>query len=171
MRAHASFSESEAPRLQETWHWRSHLWSASDGMEIHLKELVSAFYMRFSYGFGDGQSYTKGFSDPELTPYLPLLSEIASEAPSCPTIAYLYLNVLECLEPSTAEGALVSVAELWANNANNRFWNELGIGRRVLMIAQKAKILTKMAAWSAVCEALVEVGIRVDSGFLEPLKN
>ncbi|MBL4539094.1 MAG: hypothetical protein JKP96_10530 [Oceanicaulis sp.] len=159
------------PRLKQTWHWRSHLWSSSDGMEIHLKELVSAFYMRYSHGFGDGQSYTKGLSDSELTPFLPLLSEIAGEAPSCPTIAYLYLDVLECLEPLTAERALASVVELWANNANNRFWNELGIGRRVLAIVRNAKPLTNIAAWSAVCEALAEAGIRVDSGFLEQLKQ
>ena len=138
-------------------------------MEIHLKELVSAFYMRLSYGFGNGQSYTKGLSDPELTLFLPLLSEIASEAPSCPTVAYLYLNVLECLDPSTAEGPLAVTAERWAKEANNRFWNELGIGRRVLIRGKKAAVLSDISAWNAVCEALMAAGVTVEAEFLERL--
>lgn len=125
-------------RLKQTRHWRSHLWSTSDGMEIHLKELISAYFMRASYGFGEGQAYTKGLFDPELVPFIPLLLEIAGEAPSCPTIAYMYLHILECLEPSTAEIPLAAAADQWAKAANNRFWNELGIGRRVLSIGQKA---------------------------------
>ena len=59
-----SVREALWPRLKQTWHWRSHLWSTRDGMEIHLKELISAFFMRATYGFGDGQAYTKGLSDP-----------------------------------------------------------------------------------------------------------
>jgi len=159
------------PRLKETWHWRNHLWSSGDSMEIHLKELVSACYMWLNYGFGNGQSYTKGLSDSELTLFLPLLSEITSEAPSCPTIAYLYLNVLECLEPSTAEEPLGVVGERWAKAANNRFWNELGIGNRVLTIGSKAKALTNKSAWSSMCEAMLESGVTVEKEFLERLNN
>ncbi|HDO51477.1 MAG TPA: hypothetical protein ENH05_01930 [Rhizobiales bacterium] len=166
-----SVREAFWPRLKETWHWRSHLRSSRDGMEIHLKELVSAFYMRLSYGFGDGQSYTKGLSDPELTLFLPLLSEIAGEAPSCPTIAHLYLNVLECLDPSMAEGPLAVTAEQWANEANNRFWNELGVGRRVLTIGQKAAVLSDISAWNAVCETLMAAGVTVETEFLERLRG
>jgi hypothetical protein len=157
------------PRLKETWHWRSHLWSSRDGMEVHLKELVSAFYMRLCHGFGNGQSYTKGLSDPELTLFLPVLSEIAGEAPSCPTIAQLYLNVLECLDPSTAERPLVVTAKQWANEANNRFWNEFGVGRRVLTIGQKAAALSDISAWNTVCEALMAAGVSVEADFLERL--
>lgn len=164
-----SVREAFWPRLKDTLHWRWHLRSSRDGMEIHLKELVSAFCMRLSYGFGNWQSYTKGLSDPELTLFLPLLSEIAGEAPSCPTIAQLYLNVLECLDPSTAEGPLALTAEQWANEANNRFWNELGVGRRVLTIGQKAAVLTDISAWNAVCEALMAAGVTVEAEFLERL--
>jgi hypothetical protein len=164
-----SVREAFWPRLKETRHWRSHLWSSRDSMEIHLKQLVSAFYMRFSYGFGNGQSYTKGLSDPELTLFLPLLSEIAGEAPSCPTIAHLYLNILECLDPSAAEGPLAVTAKQWAKKANNRFWNELGVGRRVLTIGQKAAVLSDTSAWNAVCEALMAAGVTVEAEFLERL--
>ncbi len=165
-----SVREAFWPRLKETWHWRNHLRSSRDGrMEIHLKELVSAFYMRLSYGFGNGQSYTKGLSDAELTLFLPLLSEIAGEAPSCPTIAHLYLNVLECLDPSTAEGPLAVTAECWVKEANNRFWNELGVGNRVLTIGQKAVVLSDISAWNAVCEALMAAGVTVETEFLERL--
>lgn len=164
-----SVREAFWPRLKETRHWRNHLWSSEDGMEIHLKKLVSAFYMRLYYGFGDGQSYTKGLSDPELTPFIPLLSEIAGEAPSCPTIAHLYLNVLECLDPSKAEGPLAVTAKQWAKEANKRFWNEPGVGRRVLKIGQKAAILSDISAWNVVCEALMEAGVTVESEFLEHL--
>lgn len=164
-----SVREAFWPRLRETRHWRSHLWSPRDGMESHLEELISAFYMRLSYGFGNGQSYTKGLSDTELTLFLPQLSEIAGEAPSCPTVAYLYLNVLECLDPSTAEGPLAVTAERWAKEANNRFWNELGIGRRVLIIGQKAAVLSDISAWNAVCEALMAAGVTVETEFLKRL--
>lgn len=161
-----SVRETLWPRLKQTRHWRSHLWSTSDGMEIHLKELISAFFMRASYGFGEGQAYTKGLADSELVPFIPLLLEIAGEAPSCPTIAYMYLHILECLEPSTAEAPLVTAADRWAKAANNRFWNELGIGRRVLSIGQKAERLSDVAAWNAVCDALMTAGVTVDAEFL-----
>ncbi len=157
--------------LKQTRHWRSRLWSSRGRMEIHLKKLVSAFYMRLSYGFGDGQSYTKDLSGSELMPFLPLLSEIAGDAPSCPTIAYLYLNVLECLEPSTAEGPLAVVAEQWAKVANNHFWNELGIGSRALTIGSKSKTLTNKAAWSVVCYTLLEAGVTVGTDFLKRLQE
>lgn len=155
------------PRLKQTRHWRSHLWSTSDGMEIHLKELVSAYFMRTSYGFGEGQAYTKGLSDTELSPFLPLMLEIVNEAPSCPNIAYMYLHILECLEPSTAEVPLIAVASQWAQAANERFWNELGIGRRVLSIAQKAAHLSNVSGWNDVCEALFTAGVSVDTDFLK----
>ena len=166
-----SVREAFWPRLKETWHWRSHSSSSRDGMEIHLNELVNAFYMRVTYGFGDGQSYTEGLSDTELTPFLPLLSEIAGEAPSCPTTAFLYLNVLECLNPSTAEGPLAVAAERWANEANNRFWDEFGIGRRVLTIAQQVAILSDVPAWNVVCEALIAAGVMVETKFLKRLQE
>ncbi|MEM7746905.1 MAG: hypothetical protein AAF346_01535 [Pseudomonadota bacterium] len=161
-----SVRETLWPRLKKTRHWRSHLWSTSDGMEIHIKELISAFFMRASYGFGEGQAYTKGLADSELVPFIPLLLEITGEAPSCPTIAYMYLHILECLEPSTAEAPLVNAADRWAKAANNRFWNELGIGRRVLSIGQKAERLSDVAAWNAVCHALMTAGVKVDAEFL-----
>ena len=159
------------PRLKQTWHWRSHLWSTSDGMEIHLKELVSAYFMRASYGFGEGQAYTKGLSDPELAPFMPLLLEIVGEAPSCPNIAYMYLHILECQEPSTAEVPLAAAAAGWAKAANNRFWNELGIGRRVLSIGHKAAQLSDTSAWYAVCEALMAAGVPVDADFLRRVQS
>ncbi len=165
-----SLRETIWPRLKETRHWRSHLWSSRDGMEIHLKELISAFYMRLTHGFGDGTSYTKGLSDTELTPFLPILSEIAGEASSCPTIALLYLNILECLDPSTAEKPLAVSAARWAKNANNRFWNEFGVGGRVHAIAKKATVLTDKAAWSVICEALLAAGVTVEDEFLRRLR-
>ena len=161
-----SVREALWPRLKQTPHWRSHLWSTSDGMEIHLKELISAFFMRVSYGFGESQAYTKGLADPELMPFIPLLLEITGEAPSCPTIAYLFLDILECLEPSTAEVPLTTAADRWADEANNRFWNELGIGRRVLSIGQSAEQLSDVSAWNKVCDALMTAGVTVDAEFL-----
>ncbi len=166
-----SVREALWPRLKQTRHWRSHLWSTSDGMEIHLKELVSAYFMRATYGFGEGQAYTKGLFDRELVPFMPLLLEIACEAPSCPTIAYLYLHILECLDPSTAEIPLVAAADQWAKAANNRFWNELGIGRRVLLIGQKAAQLSDVSAWKAVSEVLVGAGVPVDADFLRRIHS
>jgi transposase InsO family protein len=112
------------------------------------------------------QTYTKGLFDPELMPFMPLLLEIVDEAPSCPTIACMYLHILECSEPSTAEIPLAAAADQWDKAANNRFWNELGIGRRVLSIGQKAARLSDVSAWKAVSEALVGAGVPVDADFL-----
>jgi hypothetical protein len=164
-----SVREAIWPRLKKTRHWRSHLWSSKDGMEVHLKELVSAFYMRLSYGFGHSTSYTECLFNPELMPFLPLLSEIAGEAPSCPTIAILYLDVVERLEPSTAEMYLAPVAECWAKDANIRFWNELGIGSRVLGIGRKVESLKGRSAWISICEALMAAGVSIEKEFLEGL--
>ena len=159
------------PRLKETQHWRRHLLSSSDDIERHLKKLVSAFYMHMSQEFGVWPSYTKGLSDPELRMFLPLLSEIACDAKSCPIIADLYLSFLECLDPSTAERPLAAVAEQWAKAANNRFWNEFGIGNRVLTIGSKVLILTNRAAWSVVCDALLSAGVTVGADFKNRLQG
>ncbi|MDE0305658.1 MAG: hypothetical protein OXI87_12395 [Albidovulum sp.] len=159
------------PRLKEARHWCGHLQSSRDGMEIHLKMLISAFYMRLSSGFGDGTPYTKGLSDPELTPFLPLLSEIAGEASRCPTIALLYLHILECLEPSTAEASLASSAEIWARDADIRFWKEFGIGSRVLAIGSKASTLTNKEKWQIVCESVMAAGVSVEDAFLRRLSE
>jgi len=147
------------PRLRETRHWRNHLWSSRDGMEIHLKELISAFYMRVSYGFGEGTSYTKGLSDRELIPFFPLLSNIAAEASSCPTIARLLLDVLEQIDASNAEPLIVDPAARWAADANERFWGELGVGTRVCAIALKAETLSSREVWAVIVEAILESGV------------
>jgi hypothetical protein len=162
-----SVREAIWPRLKRTRHWRSHLWSSRDGMEIHLKELVSAFFMRLSYGFGHSTSYTEGLFNLELTPFLPLLSEIAEEASSCPTIAILYLSIVERLEPPTAERYLAPVAEGWAREAKVRFWNELGVGKRVLAIGKKVELLEGGSAWVLICEALMTAGVSIEKEFLE----
>ena len=78
----------------------------------------------------------------------------------------MYLHILECLEPSTAEAPLAAAADRWAETANNRFWNELGIGRRVLSIGQKAERLSDVSAWNTVCDALMTAGVTVDAEFL-----
>ncbi len=166
-----SMRETIWPRLKLTHHWHSHLKCPRDSMESHLKRLIGAFYMCLSIGFFDGQRYTKGLSDAELTPFLPLLSEIASEASQCQTTALLYLDILECLEPTTAEASLAASARHWANNATSEFWTKFGIGNRVLKIGSMASALTDKVTWRTVCEALMESGVSVEGSFLNRLRE
>ncbi|NQY15673.1 MAG: hypothetical protein HRT81_17745 [Henriciella sp.] len=158
-------------RLQRTAHWKRHLWSDRDGMEIHLKELISAFFMKLSYGFGDGQSYTGGLAEDALGPFLPILLLITETGAPCPTLALLYLDVLEVVAPALAEPAMVSVVEQWRVKAKDRFWREFGIGRRVLAIASKSPHLTNPAIWHSVIEAITASGVSVDEAFRQRVRE
>ena len=155
------------PRLKHTSHWQRHLRSRNDGsIEGNLNKLVNAYFMRESCGFREYQSYSDGLSGPQLLPFLPLFSKIANEAPPCPNIVDMFLNYLECLEPSTAEVSLVAAAVLWARTADDRFWIEFNFGPRILSIARNAVQLSDASGWHTVCEALMTAGVMVDTDFL-----
>ena len=146
-------------RLKETRRWRQHLWSRRDGMEIHLKELIAAFFFKLSHGFGSEQAYTKGLVEDQITPFLPLLTEIAAASAPCPTIALLFLDVLELIEPKKAEPPLLTAATRWTVDGDQRFWNELGVGRRVCAIMKKAEIKSPARQWAEISDVISAKGV------------
>lgn len=157
-------------RLKETTRWRQHLWSPRDGMEIHLKELISAFFFKLSYGFGGETAYTKGLAEDQLTPFLPLLTEIAVASAPCPTIAHLFLDVLDLLEPGKVEPFLVTAAARWKVDGDQRFWNELGVGRRVCSIAEKAECESSIQQWTEIADIIAATGVALGETLKQMLK-
>lgn len=147
-------------RLRETHHWRAHMWSSRTGMEIHLKELIAVFFFKVSHGLGEQTGYTGGLPDDQLSPFLPILTEVAVAASPCPTIALLLLDVLEAVAPQTGQSFLVEVASSWAADADVRFWSELGIGRRVCKLAENAEVRAEsIAQWLKIADAICAAGV------------
>lgn len=146
-------------RLKETARWQRHLWSPRDGMEIHLKELIAAFFFKQSYGFGSDRAYTKGLVEDQLTPFLPLLTEIVVVSSPCPTIAHLFLDVLDLVDPSKVEPFLVTAADRWKNDGDQRFWNEMGIGLRVCGIAEKTERQSTVHQWTEIADIVAASGV------------
>jgi len=146
-------------RLKKTLRWQQHLWSPRDGMEIHLKELIAAFFFKLSYGFGNDTAYTKGLVEDQITPFLSLLTEIAVASAPCPTIAHLFLDVLELIESKKAEPFLVVVANSWATTGDQHFWNELGIGKRACAIAEKTDIKSSAQQWADIADVIAATGV------------
>lgn len=136
-------------------------------MEIHLKELIAAFFLTISYGFGNERSYANGLVEKQLIPFLPFLTEITIAASPCPTISLLYLDVLKCVEPTKVEPFLLQAAAHWAIGGDLHFWNELGIGHCVCIIADKAQISLSASKWLEIADVIAEA--RVSAG--EALKQ
>lgn len=146
-------------RLKKTSHWQRHLWSSREGMEVHLKELIAAFFFKVSYGFGEETSYTKGIEGRPLLPFLPLLAEIASVAPNCPTIAHFFLDVAECVGGDAAGPYLLQAAERWVAEGDERFWGEFGVGRRVCTLGLQADLAATPEAWVDVGDRAAGAGV------------
>ncbi len=147
-------------RLKETRHWRWHLRSSSSGMEIHLKELIAAFFFKISYGFGADQSYTGGLREDQLAPFFPILTEIAVDAGSCPVTALLFLDALETVEARVAAPFVLDAAAAWVSDGDTRFWNRSGVGRRVSVLLGAAQIGPEdVAPLSTIADAVSAAGV------------
>ena len=84
------------PRLQKTKHWdrHCHLRPINDtSIEVALSKIVSAYFMRASVGNNEYQIDLRGLSGHELSPFLPLLSEIVKDSQSCPIIANMLSDI------------------------------------------------------------------------------
>ena len=56
-------------RLKTTTPWQRHCWSPRGGLEVHLNELILAFFCKVTSGFGHSTSYTKGLKDEQIIPF------------------------------------------------------------------------------------------------------
>jgi hypothetical protein len=146
-------------RLKTTTPWKRHCRSPRGGLEIHLNELILAFFCKFASGFGHATSYTKGLKDEQIIPFLPVLTEIAVASARCPSIARLFLDVLELIDPQKAEPFLLSAAISWSSCGDQRFWNELGIGQRVCALAGKAGIQPPGQQWTEIADVIAATGV------------
>ncbi len=146
-------------RLKTTTPWKRHCRSPRGGMEIHLNELILAFFCKLASGFGHHTSYTKGLKDEQIIPFLPVLTEIAVASALCPSIARLFLDVLELIDPQKAESSLLSAAASWSSRGDQRFWNELGIGQRVCALAGKAAIQPPAQQWIEIADVIAATGV------------
>ena len=154
-----SLRESIWSRLQKTSQWQRHLWSTRGGMEIHLKELIAAFFFKISYGFGQETSYTKGLEGAPMIPFLPLLTDIASAAPGCPMIAHLFLHVGELVGGDAAESYLLRAAEQWVVKCDERFWGEYGVGRKLCLLAMESDLGATPEAWLEIGDRAASAGV------------
>ncbi|MBU0583096.1 MAG: hypothetical protein KKB66_11340 [Alphaproteobacteria bacterium] len=146
-------------RLKTTIAWQRHCQSSRGGVEIHLNELILAFFCKVDRGFGHATSYTKGLNDLQIVPLLPVLTEITASAGGCPSIARLFLDLVELIEPQTAEPFLLRAATKWSSRGDQRFWNELGIGQRVCSMAERATIPPPGKNWIEIADAIAATGV------------
>lgn len=146
-------------RLKTTTPWKRHCRSPRGGLEIHLNDLISAFFCKLASGLGHATSYTRGLTDKQIIPLLPVLTEIAAACATCPSIARLFLDVLELIDPQKAEPFLLSAAISWSSRGDQRFWNELGIGQRVSALAGKAAIQPPAQQWVEIADVIAATGV------------
>ena len=146
-------------RLKKTIHWKRHILSSRTGMDIHLKELIATIFFKVSSGFGREISYTKGLEGQPLLQFMPLLTEIAMAAPACPTIAHFYLDCVEIVGGDAAMAHLLQTAQHWVVEGNDRFWGELGIGRRVCILALQIGVKATPEAWVPIGDRAAGTGL------------
>ncbi len=147
-------------RLQTTRHWKQHQWSSRGSLEIHLNDLISPFFLKAVQGFGDRVSYTKGLSEDQILPFLPVLSDISVSAGACPTIANMLLDLLELVQPGNAAPHLYAASMRWRESGREEFWRTANIGHRTSEIAMKsdtACLATK--GWSDIADSIAAAGV------------
>jgi hypothetical protein len=146
-------------RLKTTTPWKRHCRSPRGGLEFHLNELILAFFCKVAGGFGHATSYTKGLKDEQIIPFLPVLTEMAVASTPCPSIASLFLDLLELIDPRKTEPFLLSAATSWSSLGHQRFWNEFGIGQRVCVLAGKAAIQPPAQLWIEIADVIAATGV------------
>jgi hypothetical protein len=146
-------------RLKATTPWKAHCWSPRGGLEIHLSELIFAFFCKVAGGFGHHVSYTKGLRDEQIIPFVPILTEIVEASAACPSVARMFLDVLELIDPQKGELFLFPAATSWLPHGDQHFWNELGIGQRACAIVEKAAIQPPTHRWIEIADAIAATGV------------
>ena len=145
-------------RLSATTPWKRHCRSPRGGLGT-LNELILAFFCKVAGAFGDHTSYTKGLKDEQIVPFLPVLTEIVVASAPCPSIAILFLDVLDLIDPQKAEPFLLSAATSWSSRGDQRFWSELGIGQRVCALVGRAAIQSPAQQWIEIADVIAATGV------------
>jgi hypothetical protein len=106
-----------AERLKETSRWRDMVRRPSTSIEMHLGPAAGALFFN-SQGFGQPAAaylYPKGID--RLGPFLPLLEQIASDAPSR-FVAIVTLNLMEVAPRTEHATLLVGAARAWVSSGS-----------------------------------------------------
>jgi hypothetical protein len=126
-----------AQRLKKTRGWERHVRDRSKRIEIHLGPAVAVVFFNDYAHFQPAKCYLKSKGVERLTPFLPLLQEVAEKGTFL-LVAISLLNLLEAA-PSSAHLTLVVGAGLsWAKSISDdkEFWVDHGIGRRLCALIE-----------------------------------
>mgnify|MGYP007053801966 CR=1 FL=1 len=99
-----------------------------------------------------------------------MLTEIAVASAPCPSIARLFLDVLELIDPQKVEPFLLSAATRWLSCSEQRFWNELGIGQRVCALAERAAVQLTAQQWSEIADVIAATGVVAGESLKQALR-
>ena len=152
--------------------WERHKWSRNGRVEIHLNDLLSTLFMKQVRGFGDRVSYAREFSEAQLIAFSDTLTELAVDAGPCPTIATLYLDMMDLLPTQVSAAPLERVAAEWHAKAEDGFWSTARIGERVATIAKDC-IHTKAQAetWRPIAVAISAAGVPAGETLLKRIQT
>ncbi|MBA30206.1 MAG: hypothetical protein CME95_15860 [Hyphomonadaceae bacterium] len=152
--------------------WERHKWSRNGRVEIHLNDLLSTLFMKQVRGFGDRVSYAREFSEAQLIAFSDTLTELAVDAGPCPTIATLYLDMMDLLPTQVSAAPLERVAAEWHAKAEDGFWSTARIGERVATIAKDC-IHTKAQAetWCPIAVAISAAGVPAGETLLKRIQT
>lgn len=152
--------------------WERHKWSRNGRVEIHLNDLLSTLFMKQVRGFGDRLSYAHEFDETQLIAFSDTLTELSVDAGLCPTIATLYLDVLELLPTQIAATPLEEVAIAWHSEAEADFWSTARIGERVATIAKDCiHSLDQADTWRPIAVAISAAGVPAGETLLNRIQK
>ena len=140
--------------MTSAWKWQQRERSFSIGMHLSPAIAVVAFN---DYGYLQPTKcylFAKGID--RLTPFLPLLEEIAENG-SFLFVAIVLLNLLEVAPQPSHLPLITAASKAWLNNHpdDRNFWIDQGIGRRVCSLLQAI-----FAADPKACD--MDSGLRTD---------
>ena len=124
-------------RLMKTRGWERHVRDCSKRIEIHLGPAVAVVLFNDYGHFQPAKCYLKPKGVERLTPFLPLLEEVAEKGTFL-LVAISLLNLIETA-PSAAHLPLIIGAGLsWATTISDdkEFWVDHGIGRRLCALIE-----------------------------------
>ena len=123
-------------------------------------------------GFRDRYSYAHEFSEAQLIAFSDTLTELTVDAGPCPTIATLYLDILDLLPTQVSAAPLESVATEWHGKAEDGFWSTATIGERVAKFARD-HIHSKLQAetWHPIAVAISAAGVPAGETLLKRIQK
>ena len=126
-----------AQRLMKTRGWERHVRDRSKRIEIHLGPAVAVVLFNDYGHFQPAKCYLKPKGVERLTPFLPLLEEVAGKG----TFLLVAISLLNLIETAPSAGHLpliVGAGLSWATTISDdkEFWVDHGVGRRLCALIE-----------------------------------